>query len=49
MPSSEPKHSTPSVKIKKALKDKVITKKQYDKLPDALLLGIIKSKSKSKK
>tara|TARA_R110002126_G_scaffold66050_3_gene168021 strand:- start:1133 stop:1282 length:150 start_codon:yes stop_codon:yes gene_type:complete len=41
MPSSDPK-------IKKALKDKVITKKQYDKLPDALLLGIIKSKTKTK-
>ena len=42
MPSSDPK-------IKKALKDKVITKKQYDKLPDPLLLGIIKSKTKTKR
>jgi hypothetical protein len=35
MPSQNPK-------IKKALKDGQITKKQYDKLPDALLLGIVK-------
>tara|TARA_R110000822_G_scaffold51664_2_gene134256 strand:- start:1836 stop:2039 length:204 start_codon:yes stop_codon:yes gene_type:complete len=28
--------------IKKALKDGKISKKQYDKLPDALLLGIAK-------
>ena len=26
--------------VLKALKDKKITKKQYDKLPDALLIGI---------
>tara|TARA_R110000782_G_C14767745_1_gene408825 strand:- start:45 stop:257 length:213 start_codon:yes stop_codon:yes gene_type:complete len=35
MPSENPK-------IRKALKDGQITKKQYDKLPDALLLGIVK-------
>tara|TARA_R110001592_G_scaffold103962_1_gene292596 strand:+ start:985 stop:1188 length:204 start_codon:yes stop_codon:yes gene_type:complete len=35
MPSQNPK-------IKKALKDGQITKKQYNKLPDALLLGIVK-------
>ena len=35
MPSQNPK-------IRKALKDGQITKKQYDKLPDALLLGIVK-------
>tara|TARA_R110000851_G_scaffold79455_3_gene174944 strand:- start:926 stop:1138 length:213 start_codon:yes stop_codon:yes gene_type:complete len=35
MPSQNPK-------IKKALKDGQITKKQYEKLPDALLLGIVK-------
>ena len=35
MPSQNPK-------IMKALKDGQITKKQYDKLPDALLLGIVK-------
>ena len=29
---------------KKALKDGVITQKQYDKLPEKLLEGIIKSK-----
>ncbi len=29
-------------KIKKALKDGHISKKQYDKMPDGLLLGIIK-------
>ena len=34
--------------IQKALKDGLITKKQYDKLPDALLLGIIKKKKGSK-
>ena len=35
MPSQNPK-------IKKALKDGQITKKQYDKLPEKLLLGIVK-------
>ena len=35
MPSQNPK-------IKKALKDGQITKRQYDKLPEALLLGIVK-------
>ena len=37
MPSKDPT-------IKKAYKDGVISKGQYDKLPDALLLGIIKKK-----
>ena len=37
MPSKDPK-------IQKAYKDKVITKGQYDKLSDGLLLGIIKKK-----
>jgi hypothetical protein len=41
MPSDNPK-------IKKALKDGKISKKQYDKLPDKLLLGIISKKSKGK-
>jgi len=46
MPSKNPE-------IKKAYKDGMITKGQYDKLSDGLLLGIIKkkkstSKSKSK-
>jgi hypothetical protein len=41
MPSKDPK-------IKKALKDGKITKKQYDKLSDGLLLGIIKKKSSGK-
>lgn len=41
MPSTNPK-------IKKALKDGKITKKQYDKLSDGLLLGIIKKKSSGK-
>ena len=41
MPSKNPK-------IQKALKDGVITKKQYDKLSDGLLLGIIAKKSKGK-
>ena len=40
MPSKNPK-------IQKAYKDGVITKGQYDKLSDGLLLGIIKKKSKS--
>jgi hypothetical protein len=40
MPSKNPK-------IQKAFKDGVITKGQYDKLSDGLLLGIIKKKSKS--
>ena len=32
--------------IKKAFKDGVISKKQYDKMPDALLLGMIKKGDK---
>ena len=39
MPSSNPI-------IKKALKDGKISKKQYEKLPDALLLGIAKKGDK---
>jgi hypothetical protein len=36
--------------IEKALKEGLLTKKQYDKLPDSLLMGIAKSKmSKGKK
>jgi len=42
MPSSNPT-------IKKAYKDGVITKGQYDKLSDGLLLGIIKKKKSGKK
>jgi len=42
MPSKNPK-------IQKAYKDGVITKGQYDKLSDGLLLGIIKKKSGSTK
>tara|TARA_R110000764_G_scaffold5553_5_gene21950 strand:+ start:431 stop:706 length:276 start_codon:yes stop_codon:yes gene_type:complete len=38
MPSKDPK-------IQKAYKDGVITKGQYDKLSDGLLLGIIKKKT----
>ena len=38
MPSKDPK-------IQKAYKDGVITKGQYEKLSDGLLLGIIKKKS----
>jgi len=34
---------------KKALKDGLLTQKQYDKLPEALLDGIIKSKRKGGK
>ena len=41
MPSDNPK-------IQKAFKDGVITKGQYDKLSDGLLLGIIKKKSGAK-
>jgi hypothetical protein len=41
MPSKNPK-------IQKAYKDGVITKGQYDKLSDGLLLGIIKKKGGSK-
>ena len=41
MPSSNPT-------IKKAYKDGVITKGQYDKLSDGLLLGIIKKKKSGK-
>lgn len=39
MPSKNPK-------IKKAYKDGIISKGQYDKLSDGLLLGIIKKKGK---
>jgi hypothetical protein len=35
--------------IEKALKEGLLTKKQYDKLPDKLLLGIAKSKMGKKK
>lgn len=35
-------------KIQKALKDGVISKKQFDALPDALLLGIVKKKGEKK-
>jgi hypothetical protein len=41
MPSDNPK-------IQKAFKDGVITKGQYDKLSDGLLLGIIKKKGSAK-
>lgn len=36
----------PSETLKKALKDGLITQKQYDKLPEKLLEGIVKSKKK---
>jgi len=42
MPSKDPT-------IKKALKDGVITKNQYEKLSDGLLKGIIKKKKSGKK
>lgn len=32
----------PSEVLKKAVKDGLITQKQYDKMPEALLLGIVK-------
>jgi len=35
--------------IKKALKEGLLTDKQYQKLPEALLLGIVKSKKKKGK
>lgn len=34
----------PSESLKKALKDGLISQKQYDKLPEKLLEGIVKSK-----
>ena len=33
----------PSDKLKKAVKDGLITQKQYDKLPEKMLLGLVKS------
>lgn len=36
----------PSETLKKALKDGLISQKQYDKLPEKLLEGIVKSKKK---
>ena len=46
----------PSEVLKKAVKDGLISQKQYDKMPEALLLGIVKrggnngkKKHKSKK
>lgn len=41
MPSKNPK-------IQKALKDGVISKKQFDALPEALLMGIVKKKGEKK-
>jgi len=32
--------------LKKAVKDGLLTQKQYDKLPEKLLEGIVKSKKK---
>ena len=32
----------PSAKLQEAVKDGLITQKQYDKMPEALLLGIVK-------
>ena len=49
MPSVSPYPRSQNPVIKKALKDGVLSKKQYQKLPEALLLGIVKSKKKSKK
>ena len=37
----------PTAEQKKALDEGLLTKKQYDKLPSALLDGIIKSKRKN--
>jgi hypothetical protein len=42
MPSDNPK-------IKKALKDGKISQKQYDKLPEKLLVGIVNAKRGEKK
>ena len=39
----------PSEMTKKALADGLITQKQYDKLPEKLLEGIVKSKRGKKK
>ena len=39
MPSKDPS-------VQKALKDGLLTQKQYDKLPENLLKGIVKSKRK---
>ena len=36
----------PSETLKKALADGLITQKQYDKLPEKLLEGIVRSKRK---
>ena len=36
----------PSEALKKAVKDGLLTQKQYDKLPEKLLEGIVKSKKK---
>ena len=37
----------PSEMLKKALSDGLLTQKQYDKLPEKLLEGIVKSKRKN--
>ena len=39
----------PTADLKKALKDGLLTQKQYDKLPTALLEGIVKSNRKGGK
>jgi len=36
----------PTAELKNALKEGLLTQKQYDKLPQALLEGIVKSKRK---
>ena len=38
----------PSAVLKKALKDGLISKKQYDKMPEKMLEGLVKSKKKKK-
>jgi len=39
----------PTADLKKALSDGLLTQKQYDKLPKALLEGIVKSKRRGGK
>ena len=38
----------PSAVLKKAVKDGLISQKQYDKMPEKMLEGLVKSKKKKK-
>jgi hypothetical protein len=50
MPTGKPYSSDANKKkLEKAVKDGLITKKQMDKMPEALLMGIVKKGGNKKK